>query len=301
MPRPPPHSVADFQAKLNRSTRRQWDWYTAHRREIESLLLPLGTAPGPRLAVLGAGNCNDLSLPTLADYFDEIHLVDIDSQTLRQAIARQNMHDSRKIHLHDGIDLTGLAELLTRPLGRSELVRLCRERLAMGPSWSPEQLFDVVVSPCVLSQLIRSVASVIGDDHADFAELAVALRRQHLQQVARLLSPGGWGALAIDLVSNNTLAALNERDTDLRHLMKIALNTGNFFSGLSPQAFLRDLQSAQACGTSVASIREAAPWRWRLGEHRSYLVYGLSFQVGHVPKSGSSASHLWMTNVVENR
>ena len=74
----PPHRLASQQARFNRSTRDHWPHFASHRDWIERLLVADGLGGGGRLCVLGAGNCNDLDLPALAEAFDEIHLVDLD-------------------------------------------------------------------------------------------------------------------------------------------------------------------------------------------------------------------------------
>jgi hypothetical protein len=84
-------SAANFMAERERwrnaSTRLAFDRYSNHRAQQMALV---GGWRGERLAVLGAGNCNDLDLTTLAGSFREIHLFDIDAQALEGAYRRQS-------------------------------------------------------------------------------------------------------------------------------------------------------------------------------------------------------------------
>src|SRR3712207_5062684 len=100
-----PHAILATQAKYNRSTADSWQTYASHRAEIAALLEPLdAAASGGRLCVLGAGNCNDLHLPTLLERFDELHLVDIDAAAIANAVKRQGVAGSSGILLHGDAD-----------------------------------------------------------------------------------------------------------------------------------------------------------------------------------------------------
>src|SRR3954469_24491864 len=92
----------------NSSTRQAFDKYSRHRAQQMALLQGWR---GERLAVLGAGNCNDLDLTALAHSFRELHLFDIDSQALAGAYERQSKWVQRACSLHEH-DLTGVASLL---------------------------------------------------------------------------------------------------------------------------------------------------------------------------------------------
>lgn len=278
-------AVSAFQARLNRSTRGHWDWFASHRRQLETLLLPPGVARGGgRLCVLGAGNCNDLHLPTLADTFGEVHLVDIDAAAIEGAVRRQGVECSPAVRLHGGVDLTGVADVLSSwRAARPDLAAIdaCLQWLSAPPpaDFLGGAAFDVVLSPCVLSQLIRSVAGAVGDGHPRFPQLLVALRRRHLWTLAGLLAPGGTAILACDLVSTETLPELRRADElALQGLMDKSLNDRNFFTGLSPSAVEGALRDDPHLAGKVERVTRTRPWLWHLGPRRAYLVYALHFR-----------------------
>ena len=125
----------------------------------------------------------------------------------------------------------------------------------------------------------------VGDGHPRFPELLIALRRRHLRVVADLLKPGGRAVVAIDLVSTETLPELRDADpAEWTGLMDKALNTGNFFSGLAPASVLPAAENAAAFDL----IRPTRPWRWRLGERRAYLVYGVILRRAGGPPSSAT-------------
>ncbi len=75
------------QLSSNAQSRDRWHSFAEHRTRVSDLARP---DPGPdmgRLRVLGAGNCNDPNLPTLLKPFSEVHLVDLDADSLASGFA----------------------------------------------------------------------------------------------------------------------------------------------------------------------------------------------------------------------
>ncbi len=98
------------QAAFNASSRGQWDGFSGHRRKVAALL-GVGMAPGrTRLCVLGVGNGNDLDLPALLEAHREVHLVDLDPAALASGVERQGVLDYPALHLHGGLDVTGMLD-----------------------------------------------------------------------------------------------------------------------------------------------------------------------------------------------
>src|SRR4051812_20789823 len=171
----------DDQSRMNQSTRGQWDWYASHRRAIERLIVP--ETRGGRICVLGAGNCNDLDLKWLAGAYAEVHLVDIDPAALERAVARQGGAGLARIRRHAPVDLTGIAALTATWQGqavRDEEVAAAVEAVGRPPQSIAGGDFDVVLSPCVLSQLLVAVRDRVGKEHAGWPRLKRAITERHL-------------------------------------------------------------------------------------------------------------------------
>ena len=90
-----------------------------------------------KVAILGAGNCNDLDLVQLASECGEIHLFDLDREAMEDALLRQGVSERPDIHLRDDLDLSGLSD--------SE----------SGKAGKPAPDFDLVVSACVVASSWR--------------------------------------------------------------------------------------------------------------------------------------------------
>jgi hypothetical protein len=142
----------------------------------------------------------------------------------------------------------------------------------------PVEAADVVVSTCVLSQMLSAMTNLVTDKHPQFLPLIQAVRRGHLVRMLQLLKPGGRGILISDLVSSETTPALTSMSEDnLPKLLAQALAAGNFFSGLHPGVMLQDFGTAPGIASSVDSPSMTAPWRWQMGP-RTYAVYAITFQ-----------------------
>lgn len=292
---PRPDAAADskalrLQAKANRSTRHHWTWFASHRAEVQKLVLPEVGEPGGRLCVLGAGNCNDVDLRALAGAFREIHLVDIDHEALAQAITRQGVAAHAAVRPHGGVDLTGIADLFAswekRRPDESE-VREATTRATRGVVPEIGGPFDVVLSPCLLSQLCGYAQDVLGRHHPRRRDLLVALRTRHLRTVVDLLAPGGTAVVVCDVASSSGHPRLLDMHRDkLAHYLERLTYTDGGFDGLSPAAMRAALHSDPLIAPLLGPVQQVAPWLWHLGPQRTFLVYALRFRRLHVPVLG---------------
>lgn len=279
---PPPNPVRDMQARFNLSTQSHWQYFAAHRAQVEQLLLPDCSYPAGRLCVLGAGNCNDLDLPRLMERFDEIHLVDLDPAAVAQAVRRQGVDVSPKIRLHAPVDLTGIADALGSWRGRSpaaDAIDAVIRRAADAPHPALGGPFDVVLSPCILSQIVGYARDALGRSHPRCANLRVAVRQRHLRLIVDLLAPSGSGLIVSDLATAGSAQALAGpsagRSYALDGVMKKAINRRDAFAGLDPDAVQAGLRNDPRIGPLVGEIRFIRPWLWTLGPEKAFLVYAL--------------------------
>jgi len=270
----PAAGLGDEQARMNQSTRGQWDWYASHRRAIERLIVP--EARGQRICVLGAGNCNDLDLNWLARAYAEVRLVDIDGPALERAVVRQGVAGSAAIRLHAPVDLTGIEGLTAGWKGRAvseaevaEGTRLAKETAeAIGGGG-----FDVVLSPCVLSQLLVGVRDLVGKDHRGWPALKAAITARHVGRLVGQTRAGGRGVMAVDLTSTRVVPGLDRAgEGEVADLFRMCVREGKCFRGLEPAAVGKELRRRAA----LREMDVSAPWVWHLGFGKAFLCYGVT-------------------------
>lgn len=267
--------LARDQARQNRSTAGHWSYFAAHREALERLLRPEAPMAGerPSLCVLGAGNCNDLDLPYLLRVYGQVQLVDIDPTAPAEALRRQGVEGRPGIAVLAPVDLTGIADEQSKWIGVPPPPVTIDAMIDMTARQPLPELgrFDVVLSPCVLSQTIDPLLRLLGTGHEKRSAVAAALRRRHLRLMSSLLKPGGRGVLAVDLVSSSYRAdLLNASPEDARDVMTACVDAGTYFTGLAPILIKQDLRSDR----SIVRCEITRPWLWHLGPKKVFLVYG---------------------------
>lgn len=274
-----PAALVALHRRNNQETKSAWDLFADHRARVTSLVLEAG---GHSLAILGAGNCNDLDLPTLAARFREIHLADIDEGALQRARARQAPGVAAALMLHAPIDVSGalarLAEYRDKPPTLKQVGLLAQAGCESVRAALPGT-FDVVLSACVLSQLMHTCEVVLGKQHPMLGDIASAVAVGHIRSLVLSVAPGGTGILVTDVVSSDTfpveellpewgpLALLEHLDT-----------TKNILSGTEVSFLRRILNRDEAIAPLIESPRIVPPWLWRLSDRLTLLTYAWVFK-----------------------
>jgi SAM-dependent methyltransferase len=262
--------------RRNEETAGNWSQFSSHRDRVCDLIESL--APGGSLCVVGAGNCNDLDLPRLLARFESVTLVDLDRQAVEQGAARQlGDQQPERLALIEA-DVTGAFGLMHELAGRGQALESADLQLlfaALQVRPLPAELgrtFDLVISTCLLSQLIDALKRVVGEAPQRFVPMVQAVRRQHVGTLLDLTKPGGTAVLVFDFVSSVTVPGLAEaREEDLPRLADELVAQGNFFTGLRPAAVLEEA-GFQVQSRGLASPPSMlGPWRWDMGA-RVYLV-----------------------------
>ena len=274
------------QARFNKDTRERWDHYRSHRNKVTDLIAQIGDQRGERagsLAILGAGNGNDLEVQSLADRFDKIHLFDFDPEAL-SSLGRRHLNVPRiraSVVVEPPVDLSGIAgeliQIRESSITESDILTLAAK--ARNPqAVLPQQSFDVVVSSCMLSQLLAAVVDSLGNESPFKDFMMIAVRDGHLDLMSRLLKPGGCGLLVTDFVSSDTLPEIREADSEdsVLQLSRRAIDEKNFFTGTNPWAVKKSL-SRLLVEDPLGSWTISRPWRWQIGDTRFYLVTALIF------------------------
>lgn len=232
----------------NRSTRENWHSFTRHRNRVMELLGGESRRQG-KVAILGAGNCNDLDLVQLASECGEIHLFDLDREAMEGALLRQGVSERPNIHLRDDLELSGLSD----------------SEHATGPD--PAADFDLVVSTCVVSQLLETVSRVLPPGlHRD--RIMLQVRDVHVCLMTGLTAPGGTGIVVTDMAEadSDPDSSAPPEPASARELAR----KGSHFLGLDPKGI------RQALG-AVRNLKESEPWAWQLDPVRRYLVQAFRF------------------------
>jgi hypothetical protein len=276
---PPP--LVELQRRCNQASVDRWEHFAAHRERVTALAIEAG---GQTLAVLGAGNCNDLDLAALGASFREIHLVDLDRGAVSRARARQPAAVAAKVFLHAPVDLSGAFARLAR-------FRRCPpsdQQLAALPGASVDSVLtalparhDVVLSTCVLSQILHGCAVALGPRHDHLPVLSCALVLAHLRSLALLLAPGGTGILVTDMASVETDPSREPCDDarDRAILASELERTHRAASGTGPAFLQRVLEDDDVITPLLAApARRVEPWLWRFGDRVTYLVHAMVFE-----------------------
>lgn len=117
--------VLALQRQRNIQTSDAWNSFAGHRRRVMQLIERCTTErQGNRspvsLAVLGAGNCNDLDLKQIAATLARVVLIDCDRQAVEQGLARQFDTPPGSMQIYAPCDVSGLARVVDNwptPLG----------------------------------------------------------------------------------------------------------------------------------------------------------------------------------------
>ena len=282
--------ISDEQSRNNSMSREAWELFGAHRARVTDLIcnaagkLPpavLSANARPSLAIFGGGNGNDLDVERLLENFGQIHVFDLDSTALEHFRERhcQNALAKKVIQIEPAIDLSGIAtELEQYPQDATDAVAEALAHKARGGDGMIDgRQFDVVVSTCMLSQLIDCVLKSVGDEHRHKNFLMIAIRDGHLKLMAKAVRAQGWGLVITDFVSSDTLPELHSVDNEsVLAIAQKAIEDRNFFTGTLPWA-IKDSLAKMLTESAQRPWGIHSPWKWEIGPKRSYLVTAIEF------------------------
>ncbi len=222
----------------NKSTRNAWELMSPHRARVTQLVIAAHKGKAKSLCVLGAGNSNDLDLAQIAELFERIVLIDLDEHALIQGVQRVQAHHRTRIECLGGLDITGILPELERlqSVGSNDMQVTAMKKAQIAPK-PLNDAFDVVVSSCVLSQLIDSIVMAAPPSPLLDA-LILTVRNRHLEIMIELLASKGHGILVTDFVSSQTASEINSiSDTKFPTAAIEWIKQRNFFTGTNPTPF----------------------------------------------------------------
>jgi hypothetical protein len=256
------------QQRRNLFTRASWNEYAGYRQKLMALL----EGRSGNVCVLGAGNCNDIDLQLLSRLFERITLVDIDMQAVGEAVMRQG--PCRNIA---GVkaDVSGVFGILAADApGKCRLAIEClRQRRQTGQRCSIGP-FDVVISSCLLTQILFNTRLVVAGEDADFPELLRALRLDHLHLICDLLVPGGLGILATDVISTDLAPFLpTVPEAFFEDAATKLIDVGICMAGVHPWQIRGLIEADDGLCCQLPQVRTLGPWRWTMRPDFVYAVY----------------------------
>ena len=283
-----------FHRDLNRETAENWGSFQPHRRRVTDLITALAPGDGTRagqLAILGAGNGNDLALEEIAGRWDRVHLVDIDAEAIERARQRQPEEVASRLVLHAPVDLGGglteVGKFRRRAATPTELGALPGAATRAALASVPER-FEAVASTCILSQLVHGCQQLLGPDHDQIQEIACAVVVAHLRVFTQLLAPGGVGLLVTDMVSSDTYPLEELWGQQSPWALVDELETsGNHLSGTTPKFLRRIVNTDPVIAPLVRRVEMETPWLWALSSDETYLTYAM--RVARKPPERSDA------------
>lgn len=240
-----------------------WDAFATHRRTILQLLHSVSRQPKGDLCVWGAGRTSDLDLIPLSTLFDQIDLVDLRSEVTKAALVQRGFVGNPVVSLLPSTDLTGLSHVWKESKPRS--IEQTIDAIAKEASETvlPIRKYDVVISTCLLSQIIRHAVETLQPANIDEQQMASVvriLREQHIRLLLAHTQPGGIAILVTDMTSSEALPELLSQPEATETLMNKVIQ-GNHFHGLHPQLIVETLKRQQATGT-LAGFSTSKPWVW---------------------------------------
>jgi len=251
-----------------------------HRQRLMSLIAEL--PQGDALCVFAAGNADELDLERLASHFREVHLVDLDAETLARARERLTAAVRSKIVLHEGLDASGLLEHLDAwgdcfP-ERAELARVATEA-AQSIVHGLGATFPAVISACALSRFALPFQRAWLSSRSHWTALLGTMRAIHLATLAGAARSGGRCSLAFDVASSREMPALAEQrqraPDELSEFVHDALDAGVLHLRPDPGMLIEQLASP-GMRALVSEPRLSDPWL-RQRDAETELVYGLIF------------------------
>jgi hypothetical protein len=244
-------------------------WQTAHD-EVWHLIEPLLIDGGSRVAIVGAGNGDDLPLQRLASRASAVVLIDVDPRAPRRARRRLPRAARRRVATitHDITD--GAADAVTLA-ARRERDRDA-ELPALGRSPLPGSPYDLVIGDLFYSQLLYPGLLDSGVAPARRAGALHRLSPRLVEAVVTRLHASTTGAV---LHLHDPLGWWNGHDQAMTPVALVDLARRDEAAALRAVAHgngPHESDPRRALGALGIPVRETRMWLWPFAEGVDYLV-----------------------------
>jgi hypothetical protein len=263
------HPATTANSRRNASARpdRRSLW-TESQDACWEVLEPL-IAPGSAVAIVGAGNCDDLPLTRIAERAGRVDLLDLDPAACRGAIAHEPRAVRPKLRALDVDASGGHADRISAAIAAGRVTQL------PAADWSPfgDGPYDVVVGDLFYSQLLYPGLRDAGvpDERIMLALTnygpaltGLVVSRMHASTpggvVVHIHDPvGWWGGHAQPFTLDHVLAVSGRSAEDALRLLQTASGP----EGTNPRSALAAL--------GIPILRTSF-WRWPFGHGTDYLA-----------------------------
>ena len=260
-----------------------WSAFAAHRKKVTNVLRTVAPNPNGSLSVWGAGRTTDLDLSSLLQHYATIELVDLDPELTRGALVQRELKTNSNVTVAPRVDITGVNEQLeafkdspTESKLEAIIDSSQHTKLDLGQ-------YDVVVSTCLLSQVLRQVFSCLAESglpnsvtNQYLPRILRAIREKHIELILDHTLPGGSGVLITDLTSSHALPEMLMEGADLQQLLMTKVVKGNHFHGLNPRLILEASQT-ERIASKLDDVQITSPWVWNSIEMQ-YLCVAFQFR-----------------------
>jgi hypothetical protein len=295
--------MKEFQVKLNstKSEQRIELWKT-HKEDIKRLFdssIKEHDSAGS-LIIFGAGNCDDLDLKFLEEYFNKIVLVDIDEKAMECGLYSQKVKEINKFQLL-GIDLTGLdiidfynryqsilATLPTIKAFRKFILEISYEieKVEIPALKAFRNQFSLVASSAIVTQLFynhamveltKYVSILSANNYNDMRDELIYLRNllvtKFVKDIGATAKQGGSFIMWNDYWEGNKLQ-MDKLIKDIKLIPGNAVvNSNNFCRTSGFQAsYIAQREFHQMVELTSDLMR---CWIWKFEVDQNYVVFGL--------------------------
>ncbi|WP_156896635.1 hypothetical protein [Desulfovirgula thermocuniculi] len=289
----PEYSYVHYLSLINQNTAGCYDAWSHHREAVKKLISESlhYLKKRDRCIVLGAGNCNDIPLEYLGENFQQVHLADIDRQSLLRALSRLPDNMNKKFQTLY-IDLTGLneTEIFKDFVEASRQryykrflssLRKLRANLLDFPFPKIGQNYDLVVSVCVTTQLFspfifsilpHSPKMALNKMTTIIREISNLLVDRYFVLLHDLTFPDGCVVLASDIFEWNT------EGNKANEFAKVIRNPYNLNSDMINN-LLNFKQHLVTMGSLSVNLKMfecpyILDWLWEFKKDKMYIVRG---------------------------
>ncbi len=288
--------IANQQAKANAT-----DTWNSNRQGvydfISDTVYGLNTKEYTKVAILGAGNCEDLPLAFLAEHAARIDLYDVDWLAINAAKSALPGKLQKKLHCYCA-DITGLYTTLIPELqtflesGQMEEAFLLLQRFYRNPKnkFSINRKYDLVLSVNIVSQLfsvffdllMKTLIQMRRIENSPIVAEFMALinniadeivPEQHLRILHSLTSPKGKSIITVDKFHWGSFDGIKSPITDLISEPEDMLKQ-DIHQMLQAKGHHVQGSAIDTLYEKYFSLQKRDQWLWRFHDDRVFLVDG---------------------------